>query len=274
MLQNLESDIILSVEMLPEQYRSMERIYPNKKVAQLLLIKLKLLQENWVQTENLCKAFLQNNTYSFENNITKVFNKSSPHIIWQLKPKNIGDPVKEYSLYYFVNSAPNAYALQPSTYTFFDNADLRKMNWLTSVTANQQTYYRINKYKNPTGSNTTEYSVIFRLEELYFIIAESLLQQDKTIEALHYINATKIRAGLLPLSSVLTKSQAFEELKAEKRREFFAEMGHRFFDLKRWNLTNNITNVKPNWSFHHKLWPIPSKELILNPNLLPQNEGY
>jgi hypothetical protein len=68
--------------------------------------------------------------------------------------------------------------------------------------------------------------------------------------------------------------------------ELFAEWGHRWFDLKRWNADHSTTttdkkridevmsNMRPdNWESSDALWPIPAKEIVRNPRLV-QNPGY
>ncbi len=61
----------------------------------------------------------------------------------------------------------------------------------------------------------------------------------------------------------------------ERRVEFFTEGGHRFFDLKRaQQLDNALSSLKPGWNSTDALLPLPESELLLNPNLLPQNPGY
>jgi hypothetical protein len=61
----------------------------------------------------------------------------------------------------------------------------------------------------------------------------------------------------------------------QKKLEFFSEWGHRWFDLKRWNLLNEVMkNVKPNsWQAYMQWYPIPVGDILYNPNLV-QNEGY
>ena len=76
------------------------------------------------------------------------------------------------------------------------------------------------------------------------------------------------------LTSPLSKDDLLTEIALENRKEFFAEMGHRFFDLKRMNRLQNLQAVKTNWKAYHQFWPIPQKELLLNKNLNPQNAGY
>ncbi|MCY1662596.1 RagB/SusD family nutrient uptake outer membrane protein [Chryseobacterium sp. SL1] len=272
-LTKLESDLGLSVDLLKDEYRNAERIYPNKKVAQLMLAKIYMLQNRWNDAELLLKSIVQNPLYQFENNITKVFQKSGTHILWQLKPKNSGDPTKEAMTYYFINAAPTNYALSQNMVASFSNGDLRKQNWMAVVTFNGNSWYRADKYKNRTN-NTTEYSIVFRLEEVYLLLAEAMIRQNKLAEALPYINATRQRAALSALSGNITQAALLDEILLENRKEFFTETGHRFLDLKRTNRLNTLISVKPNWKPYHNVWPLPQQELLLNPNLNPQNNGY
>lgn len=272
-LMRLESDLKVSVDLLKDEYRNTERIYLNKKAAQLMLAKIYMVQHRWSDAELLLKSIVQSPLYQFENNITKVFQKTGTHILWQLKPKNSGDPTKEAMTYYFINAAPTNYALSQDLVVSFSNGDLRKQNWMAVVSFNGNTWYRTDKYKNRTN-NTTEYSIVFRLEEVYLLLAEALVQQNKLSEALPYINATRQRATLSALTGTVTQSALLNEILLENRKEFFTEMGHRFLDLKRTNLLNALITVKPNWKSYHNLWPLPQQELLLNPNLNPQNAGY
>jgi hypothetical protein len=273
LLQKLDADLSLSISLLSDTYRNTERIYPNKKVAELLLAKVYILQQKWPQAEQLAGNIIQNPLYQLEQDITKVFKKGGKHILWQLKPLNSGDSTKEASLYYFSGAAPNAYALSTNLVNIFTPADLRKQTWIAPVTVSQNTWYRAAKYKNLSG-NTDEYSIIFRLEEAYLIMTEALARQNRVTEALPYLNAIRQRAGIPPLTGSWTKDAFLQELLLEIRREFFAEMGQRFMALKRFDRLGDLANIKPNWKSYHTAWPLPQKELLLNANLNPQNPGY
>ncbi|MFS4469808.1 RagB/SusD family nutrient uptake outer membrane protein [Chryseobacterium sp. T20] len=272
-LSQLSEDLKEAIALLQDNYRNTERIFPNRKMAELLLAKVHLLGGKWSEAEVLCKDIIQSPLYQFQNDITKVFIKSGSHILWQLKPKNSGDGTKESGTYYFNNSAPSMTALSKGLVNTFSPADLRKQYWMASVTFNGTTWYRAEKYKNRTA-NTTEYSIIARLEEVYLLLAEALVQQNKIDEAVPYLNRTRQRAGILPLTTPLTKEGVLNEIILENRREFFTEMGHRFFDLKRIGKLDTALQGKPNWKPYHKLWPIPQQDILLNSNLKPQNEGY
>jgi hypothetical protein len=272
-LNLLATDLNESVTLLSDEYRSIERIFPNRKVAQLMLARVYILQMQWANAETSLKAVLQSPLYQFQNDVNKVFLNSSRHIIWQLKPKNSGDATKEVVVYYFTASAPTSFSLSQDLVNIFSPSDLRKQNWMATVSFNGNTWSRSDKYKN-RSNNTTEYSIIFRLEEAYLLLAETLAQQNKITEALPYLNATRQRANLISFTEPISKETLLSEILLESRKEFFAEMGHRFFDLKRANRLNTLLTVKPNWKDFHKLWPLPQKELLLNSNLKPQNNGY
>lgn len=272
-INRIQTDLATAVMSLDNEYRNPERIFPNKKVAQLLLAKTYMQQQRWLQAEELLRDIIIFPKYTFETDLSKVFQKTGTHILWQLKPKNTNDPTKEIQSLYFSNAAPTLYALTPNLISSFSATDKRLQQWITPVTVAQKTYYRADKYKNRT-SNATEYSVIFRLEEVYLLLSEVLARQNKTQEALQMLNKTRSRAGLSLLTLPMSQETVLNETLSENRKEFFAEMGHRFLDLKRMGRLNDLQNSKVNWKNHSQLWPIPQKEILLNPNLKPQNNGY
>ena len=272
-LEQLEADLTEASGLLQDEYRGSERIYPNRKAAQLLLARVYLLREEWTLAEQMADTILTSPLYQFQTDVNEVFHKSGTHILWQLKPQKTGDPTTEAPFYYFTNSEPYSFVLTQDLVNTFSDTDLRKQAWMSEVTFNGNSWYRPNKYKNLTGTNTNEYSVVFRLEEVYFIKAEALAKQNLFDDALPYLNATRVRAGLSPLTS-LSSEDFINELLAEKRREFFCEFGHRFLDLKRLGRLDELSTVKPGWEEYKQVWPLPQNEILLNSNLLPQNNGY
>jgi hypothetical protein len=272
-LERIESDLNDVIAVLSDQYRNAERIYLNKKSAQLLLAKVCLLTNKFSEAEIHLKTVIQSPLYQVQNDLTKTFKKSSTNIIWQLKPANSGDATKEIFAYYFDFIPPYNYALSASLVSSFSVADQRKARWMIPVTVGSTTWYRAGKYKNLTG-NTDEYSVVLRIEEAYLLLAESLAKQGKISEAVPYLNVIRQRAGLVALPVTVSQDVLLSEILTENRKEFFTETGHRFFDLKRFNQLDQLKMVKPNWKADFGLWPIPEKELLLNANLKPQNNGY
>jgi hypothetical protein len=271
-LEQIETDVKEASSLLTNDYQNTERIYLNRKAAQLLLARIFLIKSEWSQAEMMSDSILLSPLYHFQTNINDVFHNSGTHILWQLKPQSSGNPTKEASFYYFSGAAPNAYALTTDLVNSFSDVDLRKQTWMAQVTFNGNSWYRAYKYKN-RSNNTNEYSIVFRLEEVYFIKAEALARQNRFDEALPYLNATRVRAGLTAFTS-LSSDSFYNELLAEKRREFFTEFGLRFLDLKRMGRLSDIITLKPSWEDYKQVWPIPKSEILMDQNLLPQNIGY
>ena len=93
-------------------------------------------------------------------------------------------------------------------------------------------------------------------------------------EARNDLNVIRLRAGLEPTAAG-TQEEVREELQNQWRYEFFTEQGQRWFNLKRTGSANEIlAPIKPGWKATDVLFPLPANELILNPNLNPQNPGY
>lgn len=272
-LSYMERDLLEASALLKDDYRDAERIYPNRMVAKLLLAKVYMGKQEWNKAENTLKEIIQSPLYQMENDISKVFQKNGKHVIWQLKPHN-NQSLTQASIYYFTNALPSTYALTEGLVNSFSDNDLRRQKWITPVVYNGKTYYRAEKYKNRGGNNMTEYSIVFRLEEAYLLLAEVLGQEDKISEALPYVNATRQRSQLPLLDLPIAKSLLLEEILLENKREYFTEMGHRFVDLKRMGKLNKLITTKSNWKDFHAKWPIPQKEILLNANLKPQNIGY
>jgi hypothetical protein len=273
LLEQLETDLTNAAGLLEDNYRDEERIYPNRKVAQLLLARVYLTEQKYIMAEQTAGIILQSHLYNFQPDINEVFHKSGTHILWQLKPENSGDQTTESDFYYFVDSEPNSFALTQNLVDIFSDNDLRKHAWISEETNNGNTWYRPYKYKNLAGTNISEYSIVFRLEEAYMIMSEAMAKQNRIEEALPFLNATRERAGLNAFAT-LSIEEFMNELLAEKKREFFTEFGLRFLDLKRLGRLDELNAVKPNWEAYKSTWPLPQSELLLNPNLYPQNPGY
>ena len=113
-----------------------------------------------------------------------------------------------------------------------------------------------------------------RLSEQYLIRAEARAQQGDFIGAKDDLNTIRHLAGLGD-TTASTQQELLTAILQERRVEFFTEGGHRFFDLKRtYELDSALSALKPGWNSTDALLPFPESELLLNPNLNPQNPGY
>lgn len=273
MLNLLQQDFMEAARLLQDAYRSTERVYANRKSAELMAALVMITRKDFASAEPLLRGIVSSSLYQWQPDLSKTFKKDSRNIIWQLKPLNMGDATNEALLYYFIDTVPVTYTLSPDLVNSFHPQDKRLYQWVTQIEIDSQLYFRPAKYTN-TVENDDEYSVVFRLEEVYLLLAECLLHQNKKAEALTYLNAVKEKAGIPPLSGSASGETVFAEITVENRHEFFTERGIRFLSLKRSDRLQELALTKPNWQPFHRQWPLPLSELILNPQLKPQNEGY
>lgn len=272
----IKSDLEQAIALLPEAYIGTERVRPNKWTASALLARLNLYMHVWDEASNVASSVInQSDLYAWSTTIDGVFRNDSMSTIWQLMPGNSGDNTHEAETFVFVAGPPPASAISDNLFSAFDAADLRKSHWIGTVTDGVDVWYFPNKYKESgnTGSSV-EYSIVFRLAEQYLIRAESRAHQGELIGAKEDLNMVRNLAGL-PNTDAVSAADIITAVLQERQLELFTEFGHRFFDLKRTGQLDAVLSaVKPQWDTTDLLLPIPESELLLNPNLAPQNAGY
>ena len=274
-LELIEKDLKIALDLLDVDYSHPDRIYPNKAVVELLLAKNYLLQKRYDLAEIYAQKVLDNPLYALETDLNKVFKKSARSTLWQKSPGEKNPTITntpEALLYVFTTLPPTRVALSSTQIQAFESNDLRLQLWTKTLTDGVQSYSHA--YKYGIGRSEIEYSIMYRLEEAYFIKAEALAYQEKVGDAVEVLNEIRTKRGVAALPTTLNKEDFITELLAEYQREFFTEGGHRFLDLKRNNRLNILESVKPNWEAKHALLPIPESELLMNENLKPQNNGY
>lgn len=278
--QEIYNLIILDLEnaksLLPENYFGGTRVRPNKSVVAALLARVYLYNQNWAEAANEASYILnQTGMFALPASLNNTFLIQSPSTIWQLLPQANGRNTLEGATYIFLTAPPSSIALNNQLINSFEEGDLRKLNWTKAVTNASGTWFHAYKYKQRTNTaSSQEYSIIFRLSEQLLIRAEARARQGETINALEDLNLIRAQAGLTA-STANTQEEIIQSIFQERKVELFTEFGHRFFDLKRQNnLDATLNPTKPGWSTHMKNLPLPERELLLNPNLLPQNDGY
>jgi hypothetical protein len=114
---------------------------------------------------------------------------------------------------------------------------------------------------------------VIRYADVLLMYAEALNENGKTNEALTFLNQVRTRAGL-PGYTNISKDDAREKIIQERRFELYME-GHRWFDLVRTGRAYTVCQplgMKP----YMTVFPIPQTqiEIINNPAVFPQNQGY
>ncbi|GAA3622314.1 RagB/SusD family nutrient uptake outer membrane protein [Flavivirga jejuensis] len=270
------ADLILAVDLLPDEDISEERIRPYASVAEAVLARAYLYTQQWTLAEAMADRVITK-FGALEPDLSKVFLKEASGTIWQFKPNADGDNTNEGTNFIFTIGPPSNIAMSDLLFGAFESGDLRQSSWVKEVsnTANTETWCHAFKYKEQSNTGSSvEYSIQLRLAEQYLIRAESRAHLGDISGAQADINAVRNRAGLDNTAAV-TLNELLDAILQERRVELFTEQGHRWFDLKRMGKATEVLGaIKPNWKDIHMLLPVPDKELTLNPNLLPQNNGY
>lgn len=130
------------------------------------------------------------------------------------------------------------------------------------------------KFDGLSTSRATSNIPVFRLPEMYLIIAEAKAQLGQA-DAVDYVFEIAKRNPDLKKADIPTgKDALLNFISVERRRELFQE-GHRWFDLRR---TGEIMTrdggsfAVANWDASKFVYPIPIKEI--NASGIKQNEGW
>ena len=268
-------DLNTSSALLLPAYLTAERVRPNSFAVKSLLARVYLYHQKWSEAEKMSSAVIENNAlYILEPNLAKVFLKGSTEAIWQFMPSIVGKNTDEGAFFTFTSGPPANVALSEPLINSFNSQDLRRSQWVATVSNTRGTWYHAYKYKEPRVSATSnEYSIVLRLAEQYLIRSEARAQLGNLSGAREDLNKIRKRAGLTDITSN-SKEELLIDILSERRKELFTEYGHRFFDLKRLGKLDEMLSSKPGWNSTDKFLPIPESELNVNPNLKPQNLGY
>ena len=275
----IQKDLEEALVHLPKEYvhSEGEHIRPTKYAAYTLLARLALWKEEYTQAVAYASEVIDSVKYELLD-LDDVFKANSAESIWQLVPVIPNTGANEGATYILENNpaAPNNASSQSLTKDFlaiWDANDLRYQNWIGVYTEGEDNYYYPYKYKIKAGGDTEEYSMVLRYAELYLIRAEAYAKSGNAQAALEDLNTIRSRAGLADWTTadVPDIEQAVLD---ERRRELFSEWGHRWLDLRRFGVIDEVLGQKkPTWQPHAKLLPIPEQDILRNP-FLTQNPGY
>lgn len=171
-------------------------------------------------------------------------------------------------------------------YAYIDPTSTIDENYLTS-TGNTDRLV-IDKYPGKTSAPLRNDIKVFRLSEMYLILAEVAVSEGDLNTAANYVKQIRDARNYLgetPSLSYSSTQEALADILKERRVELAFE-GHRYIDLKRLaakagvrmdrNSTDEIiegaTNGLDNGDYKYTL-PIPLSEISGNPNI-QQNKGY
>ncbi len=195
-----------------------------------------------------------------------------PHI--QIDYQAYGDVILRYDLVYNV--------LRP----YEELGDVRGEEYGTYYLrpkGGQETYFQTKYHSHEGVANWDEY-IIIRLSEMYFIAAEAYYEMEQIDQAEEMLMEVRRHRGIGDVSIQETIDE-FDDvddfmdlLLKEKRLEFFSEMSHRWFDLRRRGMdipkgTEMDQGTPLVFEDYRIVERIPVSEIASNENMI-QNPGY
>jgi hypothetical protein len=291
--QQMVTDLKDAEKLLNENYvdgssknSTSERIRPNKWAAKALLARVFLYAKDYTNAEKYASEVIRNTSlYTLTTDLNTVFSKEeSTEAIWQLDNQGTNSYVTQgYGFIPLFGVGPYgdswSSSMSDDLVDSFENGDKRKEKWILKYD-NFGTVYNIPyKYQQGYTSAPNQNETILRLSEQYLIRAEARTELSNPAGAKQDLDAVRQRANTLGVySGALDKASLLTAILHERQVEFFAEWGHRFFDLKRMNKIDDVmSEVSPekggSWESYKKVWPIPMDEIKKDSNL-SQNEGY
>ena len=163
------------------------------------------------------------------------------------------------------------------------NPEDREVRWFTSTTRPIDRPWLGNKfwcwdmYYNLDKNNYK----FFRFADAELMLSEAHLRSGNMEKAAAYLNITRTRAGLEPLTvaSVGGNAEALmEEIRLERARELFGEF-QRKFDLVRWGIWYERTVAYNDGMYlpgfirpYHRYLPIPAEQITYSGGALDNNE--
>lgn len=280
--QFIEDDLASASELMITNYIdgnnavSSERVRPNAFAASALLARVYLYEEKWgkaIEASN--RVINQTGLYSLST-LQNVFLKNSSEAIWQLYPTSAY--INSWDGYIYIvqeGSSPYSAGLSEQLLSSFEANDRREVEWVGSLKTNGISYNFPYKYKVGIDATVSEYSMILRLSEQYLIRAEAKVHVGDILGGISDLNTIRQRAGVANVPDSKTAPEVLSAIIHERQVELFSEWGHRWLDLKRTGLADQIlSSVKPSTFNHNDLfYPIPHSDILANSNL-EQNPGY
>lgn len=269
-------DLKTAQQMLPDARGSDTR--PTKEAATAMLARAYLYIGDWNNSVIQSASLINGKTpYTLENELQDVFLTESRETIWKM-PSSQADINTLEGYHFILDQNPETYqkqALRPELLSAFEDNDKRKTAWIGMYKDNDNFWHYPQKYRIKTSSTNIEDYVVLRLAEQYLIYSEANAHIGKYQDAIKALNLIRERAGITPFQPIDNKEYILEMIAEERKKELFAEWGHRWYDLKRTGKADDILGPlkATNWQSSDQLMPIPIEELLNSPGLV-QNIGY
>ncbi|RXM40011.1 RagB/SusD family nutrient uptake outer membrane protein [Chryseobacterium sp. CH21] len=283
----------------------LNRYYVNKRFVNAVSARFNLYRGNYALAKQYAQDVISNSGISltgaaaypnmwndtsegeilFALNRLATGNGSSIGTRWNTNSSSItGNPMWALgrNLFNIINTTPG----DVRRTVYVDASSIIDPNYLTSTSPRDTDQLVVDKYPGKTSAATRNDLKVFRLSEMYFILAECETAANNFAGAatlIQQVRAKRYNSGTAPLPVYASSTAAYADILKERRVDLALE-GHRYIDLKRLavaagvtmdrNQTDDVVTVTnlPNNSYKYTL-PIPVQEINLN-SQVQQNPGY
>lgn len=265
------ADLNVAIDLAPT-FTSRE--FASKDAARALLSRVHLIRENWTAARDLAEEVITSGRFTLAADYASIFRggAGTSEIIMQLT--NTETEAQSFHGFFLLDQDPyNPFGtggrlelpVDQSLIDAYEPGDVRRA---ASIAPARPGFFQALKY--PSGLTGNDPFYINRIAEMYLISAEASAEAANNPAAgIARLNEVRVRRGLSPVSPA--SMAAFRDAILQERRVELAFEGVRWTDLKR---TGRAIDVLPNvTSPNQLLYPVPTTELDVNPNLV-QNPGY
>lgn len=294
----IEKDLKDAEVVLPVVYPLSGALNPDlgratKGAAKAFLGKVYLQQKKYNDAEIKLKEVvaMSPGTYDLLNNYADVFstaNEFNKEVVFTVQFSRLVPGAGEGSTFpvdFLPQTMPNppikggtasSYNIGTSDlYNTFEAGDIRK-DLIGVYNNGAVNYYYTKKFQDreaPSRAEGENNWIVIRYADVLLMLAEALNEQNQPGLALLEVQKVRTRANLI--TNLLLDQTATRALIKKERRVELCYEGHRWPDLIRWDdYVTVMTNFKTTYNVSSmnidaskKLFPIPSREIALNPNL-------
>lgn len=249
-----------------------------KDAAKALKARVQLYREQWAEAEALATEVINSSRYqllSTANYENIWLQKNSAESIFELEFNSADQNSITFYYYTTTRGGRNEISASNSLRDAHEAGDIRRpVNYTADCPTCTPPYPAAKTRKYSRISTGDDNVMLIRLAEMYLIRAEARVRQAATgadasaISGLADLNVIRQRAGLTPFVSV-SKDDILMAILKERRLEL-AHEGHRWFDLRRYNLISTLGVSQP----FRALFPIPQREVLTSGGVIAQNDQY
>ena len=275
----IQDDLDFAMANLPASYadNANTRGRATSGAAKALLARLELYRENYEEAAQLATEVIDSDVYTLAPDYS-FYNALSSEDIFSIINTAIDSQNSNEGYAGLTNPTPEGRGDAPFSdnlvAAYEEEAGDKRYTELTQIGVDAEGVESVFTTKFDDGITQADNAPIIRVTEMYLIRAEANVMAGTTIgdTPVNDINALRSRAGLSDLAAV-----TIEDVVRERRKELAFEGSHRRMDLLRNGMSlrrpgqDNVSDSE--LGDDKTIFPIPSREIDLNPNL-EQNPGY